>query len=238
MAILTDGGVESLYHYAPLHYLPFIGRSRALLSKSALRAAGYSDEHLRSTSRRADERRGFVEYVHLTVDSRPKILMSKLAGGFPHVELVVPASWVEHGEFHLCRYNIAKTRYIRRDGKGGVLEGPDNGRYYSGKEVPIAKTAEDCETLFRANYGRNMIEVLVPDRLDLPDTLGIAVFTQSDYGVARRVLDELQLPWQLLGEGEELYTRCDRYGQLVDGFVGRALENPNWQGDGLEFDRV
>src|ERR1051326_4364375 len=114
MSVLGDNRISVVYHYTPLHYLPFIAMKRALLSKPSLRLLGFADTHFRSTSRRADEERGFGEYIHFALESRPPILLAKLAAGFPHLELAVPADVVEAQGFHLCRYNIAKTRVLRR----------------------------------------------------------------------------------------------------------------------------
>jgi len=77
-----QAGVRALYHYAPLHYLPFIARSAALLSKLGLRREGFPEKHFRSTSYRQDMARGFERFVHLTIDPHPPILQAKLKRGF------------------------------------------------------------------------------------------------------------------------------------------------------------
>src|SRR5207237_6387189 len=111
--LLTSHGVTNVFHYAPLHYILFIARSKALFSKNELRRLGYDASHFRRTSRRPDEQRGFSDYVHLTLNHFPPILKAKLAGGFPHFEIRVPAEHVEKATVHLCRYNIAKCRFLR-----------------------------------------------------------------------------------------------------------------------------
>jgi hypothetical protein len=51
MTTLSTRGIETVQHYAPLHYLPFIARSNAILNKPSLEAAGFKNTHLRSMSR-------------------------------------------------------------------------------------------------------------------------------------------------------------------------------------------
>src|SRR5262249_13381725 len=97
--LLTDGGVRFAYHNTPLHCLPFITVQKALLSKFELRRPAFSDLHVRSTSKRADEERGFGEYAHLTLTKNPPRLAAKPNAGFHHIEIAVPASAVERAGF-------------------------------------------------------------------------------------------------------------------------------------------
>src|SRR5882672_2917564 len=164
--LLCRGGVAAIYHYAPLHYLPFIARRAALLSKEKLRRAGFSENHFRSTSKRQDISRGFDRYVHLTLDAHPPILQAKLAKGFPHFEIGIPAQAVEQRDYLLCRFNIAKTRYFR-GARQAPEESAQNGKYYGDFCLPVARTEMERGDLFAANYGRRMIEVLVEDEIPL-----------------------------------------------------------------------
>jgi hypothetical protein len=111
MSVLSANGVASVQHYAPLHYLPFIARSRALLNKPSLDAAGFKSSHLRSMSHGQDVARGFGNYAHMTLDPQPRILKAKLGAGFPHFALSVPVASVEANTFSLCRYNVAMTTH-------------------------------------------------------------------------------------------------------------------------------
>src|SRR5262245_766517 len=119
MGLLADKNITHVYHYTPLHYLPFIGRSQSLMSKPSLKAAGFPQKHLRSMSNGQDVARGFGEYTHLTLEEHPAILRAKLAAGFPHVGIAVPFEVIEATKFSLCRFNVAMTRFLRRDGKPG-----------------------------------------------------------------------------------------------------------------------
>jgi hypothetical protein len=238
VGLLTDNGVHAIFHYAPLHYLVFIARIEALLSKPALREMDFAESHFRSTSSRQDVNRGFEEYVHLTLDDYPRILQAKLCAGFPHLELSVPASEIETGEFHLCRYNIAKTRYLL-GGKQSPPESPETGRYYDGKRIPIAKTRSERQTLFNANFGINMIEVLIPQRLNLPPQTTLTVFHEEDMRVAQNLIRATDVTWELrLCCPGRRYRRNAQYASAVQDFIDRALADPNWRGNGLEFDRV
>jgi hypothetical protein len=42
MGFLIEERMERIYHYTPLHYLPFIGRSKSLLNKPSLVAAAFA----------------------------------------------------------------------------------------------------------------------------------------------------------------------------------------------------
>ena len=238
MDVLTKNQILSVFHYAPLHYLPFIGRSQRLLGKQALAEAGFPEVHCRSSSAKQDIRRGFANYVHLALDAHPPILGSKLSAGFPHFELKIPTSAVEQAGFHLCRFNIAKTRYFRGASRE-PSECAENGRYYDGMLIPIAQTQKERLVLFDANYGKNMIEVLVPGRLDLPGTTVITVFDPEDERIANAVFRTLGLKWQIeRANYQGHYTRRVQYVKQVSEFIERALADTDWKGNGLDFDRV
>lgn len=237
MTLLTDNGVRFAYHYTPLHYLPFITAEKALLSKLKLRRLAFSEFHFRSTSKRADEERGFGEYVHLTLSEKPPILAAKLSAGFPHVEIAVPASAMERARFHLCRFNIAKSRYLRRDGSKGYPEGPGTGRYYQNKQIPMAQTDAECRALFEANYGKNMIEVLVFGRLALPDDCVVTFFHADDHETGLEIIRTRGVPWRT-ELSDRIYRPNDKYAWRVRDFIRKAMTDPAWKGDGLEFDQV
>jgi len=102
MRLLSEEGVNSVFHYSPLHYLVFIARAAALLGKTSLGEAGFGPRHFRSTSSKRDVARGFSEYAHLTLGPQPQILESKLAAGFPHIAITVPANAIEVVQFSLA----------------------------------------------------------------------------------------------------------------------------------------
>jgi len=238
MGVFADSDVTSVFHYSPLHYLPFICRSQKLLSKPELEKAGFAPTHFRSTSSRQDVERGFGNYIHFALDARPPILKAKLAAGFPHFELEIPAGSVEDAGFHLCRFNIAKTRYFR-GAKQQPPESPENGRYYQDLALPIAATDEEIEKLFEANFGKRMIEVLVLDRLDLPTQTVIKVFHEDDAVLAKEVIAATGVKWSLSVDGSgSRYPRNARYAKAVSVFIAEALRDTQWAGNGLEFDRV
>jgi hypothetical protein len=235
--LLTEAGVTSVYHYAPLHYLLFISRSKALFSKTELRRLGYDSFHFRSTSRRQDEARGFSNYVHLTLSQFPPILKAKLQAGFPHFEITIPAEDVERMDFHLCRFNIAKSRYLRRQQKIGPPENPENGRYYVDKQLPTAETEAECRALLAKNFGRRMIEVLVPVKLPLSDKTSLIFFDSEDAVIAKESLSRIGLEWNIQLAPNSSYARHPRHAAKVREFLRQAEKDENWRGDGLDFDR-
>jgi len=240
MGELSGRGAKWVNHFAPLHYLVFIGRSRKLMSKPALVQAGFAQNHFRSMSKQQDVRRGFERYVHLTLDEAPRILKAKLTAGFPHFCIRVPTSSVESAAYDLCRYNVAMTRQLRREGKTGFPESRSNGRYYAGMQIPVARTRADKAAMLAEHHRtRVMIEVLVLDFICLPDDTQLVSYAPEDETLARKVLDRLMVPWEVvLSKPPGPYPRNAKYAQQVAQFVDRALSDPTWLGNGLEFDRV
>jgi hypothetical protein len=236
-ALLARFGIQAVYHYAPLHYLPPIARRGALLSKERLKKAGYSESHFRSTSQRQDITRGFGRFVHLTLDAHPPILQAKLGKGFPHFKIAVPTVDIEQHGYSLCRFNIAKARYFR----GAKQEPPEsaaNGRYYDGLALPIARTKEEIGNLLRLNLGQNMIEVLVRDQLPLSTGTRFTFFHREDLLVAQEIRDVLGSRYALGPDDRLEYQPNPKYQSLVRKAIESSLKDSSWFGNGLEFDRV
>lgn len=240
MGALSSSGVEFVQHYAPLHYLPFIARSRAILSKPSLDAAGFKSTHLRSMSRGQDVARGFGSYAHMTLDREPRILKAKLGAGFPHIALSVPVTAIEVSPFSLCRFNVAMTRHLRRGKKRGAPESKTNGRYYLGHQIPIARTDEDKMSMLEMHLPLGtMIEVLIHGDLKLPDDTTVLCYSGDDLEIARTVLTQLHSPWRIeLATPPGEYPRNEIHGKAVDNFIAQAMQDPEWRGNGLEFDRL
>ena len=239
MSVLTEHQIKHVYHFAPLHYLPFIARSKSLLSKPRLLGAGFAQTHFRSTSRKHDVERGFGAYVHLTLKSCPEILKAKLALGIPHVGVILPAELFVGVEFGLCRFNIAKTRTLRRNGHPGYSESSSNGRYYEGLQVPIAKTDADKKAMLQKCLPADTtIELLVRGKLNLPPQTSIVCFSDADLKKAHRVLLNVETPWTVTSVAPPSpYPLVCKHVEAVDIFIDRVLAEPSWRGDGLEFDR-
>jgi hypothetical protein len=231
---LIQARIATIYHYAPLHYLPFIARSRSLKSKPILAKEGFGDGHFRSMSKRQDISRGFAKYVHLTTHPAPPILIAKLKAGFPHFRLSIPSTALDDISFDLCRFNVAMTRRLRRAGKPGFPESPTNGRYYDDAVIPVARTVADQSAMlgFHSRMA-SMIEVLVPERLALPGGVAIETFSKEDFSQAKKLLQAL-----VIAEPPGEYKPDHNYVDSVASFVSHALADPRWLGDGLEFDRL
>jgi len=240
MGVLESSGVQQVHHYTPLHYLPFIARSRALLSKPSMRALGYHDSHFRSMSSRHDVARGFGSYTFLTLHPAPPILKAKLAAGFPHVRITVPVDSIDAVTYDLCRFNVAMTRQLRRGGKAGFPESLTNGRYYGNAEVPVARTKRDQMAMLERYAGTDsMIEVLVPDPLALLQETAVCCFSAEDRELAARILGQCDVGWSVVGVAPPgPYPRKRQHSQSVEQFVAQALDNAEWRGNGLEFDRL
>lgn len=239
MGLLQLHGVTDVYHCTPLHYLVFICRSGMLRSKPALMARGFEATHFRSMSRNQDSDRGFGKYVHLTLHPFPPILSAKLEAGFPHVRLGINAVALDKTPHSLCRYNIAMTRYLRRDKKRGFEASATNGRYYGDQQIPIARTDNDRAAMLKKHLGNTMIEVLVEHEIAVPDDTVITCYSEADAVIARQIVEILKCPWAIkIEQSETSYERNAIYVRRVKDFIRRALAEPSWNGDGLEFDRV
>lgn len=237
MGLLKEYGYDFVYHFIPLHYLPFVCREKGLLSKPALRDKGYAESHFRGMSKRQDDERGFGGYVHLTLSPTPPILRAKLGAGFPHAGLRIPTSAIEQDHFDLCRFNVAMTRYLRRQGKPGHQVTPENGRYYGGMQIPIARSDRDRKNMLE--FARNagvMLEVLVAGRLPLPESVTVCCYSIEDEQRVSRIVAGTGVGWGTLTTSE--YTPNNAYRDAVDEFVAQAMNDPGWKGNGLEFDRL
>ena len=236
--MLSKHAVDSVYHYVPLHYLPYIIRARVLLSKKRLIEAGFNEAHFRSTSKKQDIDRGFDDCVHLSLENMPRILKAKLNKGFPHFEVSFSGSMFEELDYYLCRFNIAKTRYFR-GAKSEPEESPCNGKYQKGRRLPIAITEEEKDALLVCNLGKRMIELLVPSELMMIDRCELRFFSTNDLEIAENALYELCVNYNLsLCDIDERYNRNTNYVNKVESYLRKSLDDPAWFGDGLEFDNV
>jgi len=239
LGILQEYGVDAVSHYSPLHYLPFIGRSQALKSKPALASEGFGHTHFRSKSRDHDVKRGFRNFAFLTLDASPRIVKAKLAGGFPHIALLVPPAAIENQGFELCRFNVAMTRKLCRNGKTGWPESDTNGRYFGSREIPTARSRADVSAMLQHHLNNTMIEVLVRNELPLPHDTKVVAYHPADYELARHVIQAIQSPWTaVLAKPPGPYPRKKVHAGRVEEFIQASLANPKWRGDGLEFDKV
>jgi len=241
LSLFGEYGVAFVPHYTPLHYLPFILRDGKLRSKPSLREEGFEDTHFRSKSYRHDQGRGFGEYAFLTLDQAPRILGAKLKGGFPHVAIEIPETAFDEVDFHLCRYNVAFTRVLRRDGLPGRPEGSGNGRYYEDKQIPSARTEADKREMLDQylNDPKTMIEVLVPGALEIPVDMRITCFHDDDVQIAQDIVRGINCPQYVVQLSNDLkYKPKKQHQQNVAYYIDTALADPDWRGNGLEYDKV
>ena len=234
---LSINDIALVFHIAPLHYLPFIARSKSLKSKVTLRGEGFAESHFRSKSKHLDAQRGFGDYIHLSTVNRPPILAAKLSGGFPHICLSVPATVLDGVTFDLCRYNVAMSRQLRRDGKPGFPEGPGNGSYYGHNQLPIARTEMEQTQLLQSRNGE-MLEVLVKPPIALPNGTQVTVFNGHDRAVAMKTLEQLNVEWAVSLANAPDYQARPEHSDACEQFIDFSLADEIWRGNGLEFDRV
>ncbi len=238
MAVLSENGVSFVYHYAPLHYLPFIARSNKLMSKPRLLEAGFANTHFRSKSKNLDSKRGFGDFLHLTTSSHPNILKAKLSAGFPHICIQMNSDYIDEHDYLLCRYNIAMTRQLRKDDKPGFKESPHNGAYYGDMQIPVAKSQNEKQSMLSHHVPKGtMIEILIKNEIILPPNTIITCFSVEDQRIVNQLLEKYELNWSCNRVDAPHYSRCSSHATNVSAFVKKAIEREDWLGDGLEFDK-
>ena len=237
MNILSNYGVDRVFHIVPLHYVPFIARSLQLKSKATLRSEGFLETHFRSKSKHLDDQRGFGDYIHLSTVSHPPILEAKLSGGFPHVCISLPVSSLNGMKYDLCRYNVAMTRKLRRNGNLGFQEAPKNGRYYEKMQIPIARKGLEQRQLIENNQGK-MLEVLCKPSIPLDQETFITAFSNEDRQAVQKTLNELGVGWGTLISNKPSYMASQKHFEACLSFMEASLGDSDWKGNGLEFDKV
>ena len=237
MSILIERGIEQIFHVIPLHYLPFIVRSKSLKPKPYLINEGFTTSHFRSKSKHLDEQRGFGDYLHLSSISEPPILEAKLGAGFPHLSLSISVKYLKNIKFDLCRYNIAMTRKLRRGDSAGFNESPENGYYFGDMQIPIARSDQQKSDLILSNPNR-MLELLSKDLVPLGESTSLHVFNSDDRKTVDEVLQKLGCNWTVQVNNALNYTARDQYRDSCNNFIKTCLNNPDWKGNGLEFDKV
>lgn len=85
---------------------------------------------------------------------------------------------------------------------------------------------------------RIMIEVLVHGDLTLPDTTEIVCYSDNDIKLANCVLESAESPWRIqAADSATEYPRNAEHARSVEDYLEQAMRDPEWRGNGLEFDR-
>ena len=168
----------------------------------------------------------------------PPILAAKLAKGFPHARLAIPSSQLPK-EFDLCRFNIAKGRYLR-SGSSPLPESKRNGKYYEKLELPIARTlSQQGDMLEEARTDPAVIEVLAKGELYLSEKVECQVFSRADYDIAQHILLKTNSQMNLvLLDSEDRYLNQGIFSDQIEPFIDHALKDPLWKGNGLDYDKL
>lgn len=176
--------------------------------------------------------------VHCTTAITPPILTAKLTRGFPHIRFAFPIDTVPT-EHEISRFNIARGRYLR-SGNSPLPENGRNGRYYDDYELPIARSGAERKALLgAADVRRDMLEVLIREHFPLPDTTVIHCFSEWDLALMSGVLDQIDSNIEVVQQPPAgAYPEHERYRSQVTEFVENALADPDWKGNGLDFDRL
>ncbi|MBL0899136.1 MAG: hypothetical protein IBJ17_10630 [Reyranella sp.] len=175
--------------------------------------------------------------MFLTLTPETPLLLAKRERGFPHIRFDIPVSVLESVEFDLCRFNVARNRSNQRRGPSPTVSGnQSDGRYYPGKRLPVARLLADKQAMLKKHSAKS-IEVQVKDRVPLSDSVVVACFSEADKELADQILSKVECRWKTALQIANNYPRSERYAAQVEAYCRRALLEPGWRGDGLEFDR-
>jgi len=166
---------RSLYHVAPLHYLPSILRDRALYAKSVLAARGVAP---RATAKRRDNMLALADYVHFAFDLSTPILADKLNKGYPHAVLIFDAFALGELPGHaLLPYNTKAWR--------------TRAAY-----ALVTDSWEKSRLLHRHDSFRELqsLEFLVKYGVGLEALLSVAFVSASEQAAVERLCGDLSIP--------------------------------------------
>jgi hypothetical protein len=166
--------LEHCWHAVPLHYLPTLCASAALLSAQRLAEAGAVIRPRPSAIARK-RKLGLADCVHLSLAPRTPLLSDKRRKGFPHALLAFPPTLIARPEVALLRYNT--KRWAHRD-----------------DFRPVRAEAEKAAVLAAWQQGRYpSLEVLVPERLALESATALVLASPEEARWFEALLADLGL---------------------------------------------
>ncbi len=167
---------RSIYHAAPLHYLPSILSAWTLMAASISGAFGIVP---RKTAFRRDRMLGVNGYVHLAFDLLTPLVRDKLSRGMPHVVLEFDAELVARNNLNSCALLPCNTKAWRS--KAACQ--------------PVFDYDEMCALIKRRDeFGRlPSLEFLVKDSLDLSALKTIRVSSDRDAEIASLLIAKFQI---------------------------------------------
>ncbi|MEP4961568.1 MAG: hypothetical protein ABJU19_20025 [Roseobacter sp.] len=84
-----------------------------------------------------------------------------------------------------------------------------------------------------------MFEVLFPSEVFLPASLCVSTFNKKDHDAATEILERLNVNWTVSQEAPSGdYPTGTGYFEERQQFIETALNDENWTGNGLDFDRL
>lgn len=89
---------------------------------------------------------------------------------------------------------------------------------------------------FAAEEPSQMIEVLVSEKLELLQSTEIVVFDRDDALQVKESLARLAIDWPIKLRLNSTYKHNMTHKMNCTNFLNRSIEQPQWKGDGLEFD--
>jgi hypothetical protein len=211
MSVLAEFEASSIYHCAPLHYAPFILRSRKLFSRRALEKQGFTQRHFRSSSSVTDADRGFENFVFCAASKWFPLIESKLDRGFPHFLVDIPVDSIDANQLYLCRYNIAKSRVFRSAKKEPAIDIACE-EYVPGLKLPVAHTAQQKKAMLatRLSQKSRSREVIVSGSIEITSGARLIAFSNEDKEELERIARCVNFETQV-EVSEKSYVRCSYY---------------------------
>jgi hypothetical protein len=166
--------LNALYHATPLHYLPHILATGALLSKSVLAGSGIAP---RQTACRRDRMLGLADFVHFSTRPNTPLLADKIAKGYPHALLVFDAAKV-----------------LALPGTGVIPYNTKSWRHREAFRPAVDPVERDRLLAAHAAGAYPSLEVLARYAVGLENLARIVFVDDADRRLAARVVDDLRLP--------------------------------------------
>jgi hypothetical protein len=189
---------EHLYHAAPLHYVPAILESGALLPAADLLARGIRP---RASAARRDRKLGLQVYAHLSPKSWTPLLADKLRKGYPHALFVFDGPGV-----------------LALPGAAVVPYNPKSWRHRE-DFAPVSDPAERALLLKAYQSGKYpSLEIVMPGPVPLSLATGLA-FAEPD---ERRTVEDV-LSAAGIACGVPMTTDPDRFPPLAQPYRATTL---------------
>jgi hypothetical protein len=82
------------------------------------------------------------------------------------------------------------------------------------------------------------LEVLIQSQINFGSDIRLIAFSEEDCSSLRTIVGELEISTEIVLQKGAAYNRCSRCVTAVNEFIDKALKDPRWKGDGLDYDSL